>query len=191
MKKTIYLVRHAQTLFNERKKIQGWCDSPVTVKGYKQAEATGKYFKNNNIVFDKVYCSTSERTSDTVERITNLPYTRLKGLKEVSFGLFEGESEALNPKYPYGDFFKQYGGESVEEAQLRFDSTMNKIVEDEASTILVVAHTGVMVMFYMKWIEYAKAEITEKLGNCSIFKYEYEDNKFSLVEIITEHLASI
>ena len=27
-----------------------------------------------------------------------MPYTRLKGLKEMNFGTFEGESEDLNPK---------------------------------------------------------------------------------------------
>ncbi|HQZ20610.1 MAG TPA: histidine phosphatase family protein, partial [Trichococcus flocculiformis] len=28
MKKTLYLMRHGQTLFNVRRKIQGACDSP-------------------------------------------------------------------------------------------------------------------------------------------------------------------
>ncbi|RAM11756.1 histidine phosphatase family protein, partial [Listeria ivanovii] len=28
MKKIVYLMRHGQTLFNERKKIQGFCDAP-------------------------------------------------------------------------------------------------------------------------------------------------------------------
>lgn len=30
MKKTLYLVRHGQTMFNRQKRIQGWCDSPLT-----------------------------------------------------------------------------------------------------------------------------------------------------------------
>ena len=36
MKKDLYLMRHGQTLFNVRRKIQGWCDSPLTElgKGY-------------------------------------------------------------------------------------------------------------------------------------------------------------
>ena len=28
MKKDLYLMRHGQTLFNVRRRIQGWCDSP-------------------------------------------------------------------------------------------------------------------------------------------------------------------
>ena len=33
MKKTFYLMRHGQTLFNLRRKIQGACDSPLTKRG--------------------------------------------------------------------------------------------------------------------------------------------------------------
>ena len=97
MKKTFYLMRHGQTLFNLRKKIQGACDSPLTELGIKQAQAAGEYFKN--IELDYAYSSTSERSSDTLELIigTDAQYTRMKGLKEMNFGIYEGESEDLNP----------------------------------------------------------------------------------------------
>lgn len=36
--KTLYLMRHGQTLFNLQHKIQGWCDAPLTEIGIKQAE---------------------------------------------------------------------------------------------------------------------------------------------------------
>ena len=45
-------MRHGQTLFNLRKKIQGWCDSPLTELGIAQAQIAGEYFKNNNVIFD-------------------------------------------------------------------------------------------------------------------------------------------
>lgn len=38
----IYLVRHGQTLFNQQKKVQGWCDSPLTQEGIQQAIAVSK-----------------------------------------------------------------------------------------------------------------------------------------------------
>ena len=45
MKKTLYLMRHGQTLFNVQHKIQGWCDAPLTELGMKQAKIaeTEKY----------------------------------------------------------------------------------------------------------------------------------------------------
>ena len=41
MKKTLYLMRHGQTLFNLQHKIQGWCDAPLTPLGIKQAQNIG------------------------------------------------------------------------------------------------------------------------------------------------------
>lgn len=80
MKKTLYLMRHGQTLFNLRRKIQGACDSPLTELGIEQAKIAGEYLKDTPLTH--AYCSTSERCSDTLEILTNnnIPYTRLKGL---------------------------------------------------------------------------------------------------------------
>jgi len=95
MAKTLYLMRHGQTLFNLRHKVQGWCDAPLTDFGIYQAKVAGKYFKDAGITFDDAYSSTQERACDTLELVTDgkLPYKRVKGLKEWNFGTFEGESE--------------------------------------------------------------------------------------------------
>lgn len=85
-------MRHGQTLFNIRRMIQGASDSPLTEVGIKQAQIAKQYFKNNGIVFDYAYSSTQERAVDTLELVTDMPYERLKGLKEWNFGTFEGES---------------------------------------------------------------------------------------------------
>ena len=39
--KTLYLMRHGQTMFNVAHKIQGWCDAPLTDLGRAQAEVAG------------------------------------------------------------------------------------------------------------------------------------------------------
>lgn len=33
MVKHLYIMRHGKTLFNVYHRIQGWCDSPLTIKG--------------------------------------------------------------------------------------------------------------------------------------------------------------
>ena len=98
MAKTLYLMRHGQTLFNLRHKVQGWCDAPLTDFGIYQAKVAGQYFKDTGITFDDAYSSTQERACDTLELVTDgkIPYKRVKGLKEWNFGTFEGESEELN-----------------------------------------------------------------------------------------------
>jgi broad specificity phosphatase PhoE len=186
MKKILYLMRHGQTLFNLRKKIQGACDSPLTELGIKQAQAAGEYFKN--IELDYAYCSTSERSSDTLELILgeNVPYTRLKGLKEMNFGTFEGESEDLNPKdiNAFKTFFLGYGGESSDQAQERMVKTCVEIMEKEDhNTVLAVSHAGACFNFLSRWQDPAE-EMKKGFPNCCIFKYEYENGKFNLLETI-------
>lgn len=44
--KTLYMMRHGETLFNKRRKIQGWCDSPLTELGIRQAKGAKKYFQD-------------------------------------------------------------------------------------------------------------------------------------------------
>ncbi|MDE5052793.1 phosphoglycerate mutase family protein (plasmid) [Niallia taxi] len=184
MKKTLYLMRHGQTLFNKRRKIQGWCDSPLTELGIKQAEAAANYFNDQHIIFDQAYCSTSERTSDTLEVVTKIPYTRLKGLKEWNFGTFEGESEDLNPPLPYNDFFVKYGGEDQKEVQLRMNATCQKIMEEDNEVVLAVSH-GASCRNFMRYWEHTSTITQEaKIGNCCILKFEYENKEFKLVEII-------
>ncbi|MFR3685957.1 MAG: histidine phosphatase family protein, partial [Enterococcus sp.] len=50
--RTVYLMRHGETLFNQQKKIQGWCDSPLTELGEKQALIARDYFVRNEIELD-------------------------------------------------------------------------------------------------------------------------------------------
>jgi Fructose-2,6-bisphosphatase len=46
--KELYLMRHAQTLFNVQGRTQGWSDSPLTQKGIEDALKAGEDFEQNN-----------------------------------------------------------------------------------------------------------------------------------------------
>ena len=52
MEKILYLMRHGQTLFNVRRKIQGVCDAPLTELGIQQAKRAAGYFADQRIEFD-------------------------------------------------------------------------------------------------------------------------------------------
>ena len=185
MTKKLYLMRHGQTLFNQMHKIQGWCDSPLTEAGFKQAQAAGRYFKEAGIHFDAAFCSTAERTSDTLEIATNnsLPYTRLKGLREWGFGRFEGQDEALNPPAPYGDFFKYYGGESQSEVEARLVETLTDIMEQTSGqNILAVSHGGALINFY--WGISQKRSEFLPMTNCAICIYDFTDGHFTFKDLI-------
>ena len=192
MKKTLYLMRHGQTLFNLQHKIQGWCDAPLTELGIKQAQAASEYFKTNHIVFDHAYSSTSERACDTLEIVTDhqMPYTRVKGLKEWNFGAFEGKDECLNPKLPYGDFFKQVGGDGEMELRERMVKTLTEIMnKDDHEIVLAVSHGAACAQFYRAFEQYAKVIKKERFYNCCILKFEYENGIFTLVELYNRNIT--
>lgn len=187
MKKDLYLMRHGQTLFNVRRKIQGWCDSPLTEEGIAQAKRAKECLKD--IKFDHYYCSTAERCSDTLEVIIgDQDYKRLKGLKERGFGLFEGESEDLNPHFAdfdYDDLFPRYGGETRVDVQTRMKETLTAIMEKEDhQTVLAVSHAGACMSF-LSTITDPKEVIKEKgFPNCGILHFTYENHHFEFVEVI-------
>jgi probable phosphoglycerate mutase len=185
-------MRHGQTLFNEREKIQGWTDSPLTELGKRQPLYAKKYFEENGIVFDHVYCSTSERASDTLELITDMPYERLKGIKEMNFGIFDGESEALHqPKNKpnqraWEDEYVKFGGEDMRNVLVRVNNTLTELMErDDHFNVLAISHAGACAVFTLNWFPELCRE-TFKLTNCCILKFEYEDGKFTLIEAL-EH----
>lgn len=192
MTKTLYLMRHGETLFNQLHKKQGWCDSPLTAKGIAQAKIAGAYFKQRGILFDTCYSSTSERACDTLELVTEQPYQRLKGLKEWYFGLFEGQDEVLNPKLPYGNFFVPYGGEGELEMRQRLNQTLSTVMAETAGkTILAVSHGAAIRGFMRVWEEYTTVPPTNRLPNCCIARFTYEDQKFVLEEMITHDFSEI
>ncbi len=185
MGKILYLMRHGQTLFNVRRKIQGVCDSPLTELGVEQAGRAARYFAEYQIIFDHAYSSTSERACDTLELVTDMQYERVKGLKEWNFGVFEGESEDLNPKLPYGDFFKTYGGEGELEVRERMNRTLTGIMEREGhQSVLAVSHGGSSRQFMRYWEHTSDVRPQGRLGNCCIMKFKYEDGVFELLEIV-------
>ncbi len=186
MTKKLYLMRHGQTLFNEQNKIQGWCDSPLTELGIKQAKAARRYFVENNIRFDHAYCSTAERCSDTLEIITSQPYQRLKGLKEMFYGQLEGESERLSCNDPKEceTYYLQFGGESSNTVRDRMMNTLTGIMEQSGhESVLAVSHGGACFNF-LRAVQDPTEELKKGLGNCCIFVYSYDSGCFALEQVV-------
>ncbi len=184
MKQTLYVMRHGETLFNKVKKIQGWCDSPLTKQGMQQAKCAGRYFKENGIVFTHAYCSSAERTADTLELVCDLPYQRLKGIKEKGFGLYEGIEEYIFPRNAGDDYLVAFGGESFTMLKERVIPTLHGIMEHQDHTcVLAVSHGGVCKMLLRC---YAKSEEmrTQFVSNCMILRFAYENHELKLEAVI-------
>ena len=197
MSRKLYVMRHAETLFNVQHKIQGWCDSPLTARGIEQAKAAGRMLRDNGIRLTHAYCSTAERCSDTLEiALTEaygafMPYERLKGIRECGFGQFEGKDECLNPSLPYGDFFVPYGGEGDEQVNERMLGTLTQIMErSDHQSVLAVSHAGASIHFFMDCSDHEGVQIGT-FCNCMLFAYDYEDGRFTATDFITPDFSQI
>ncbi|MDO4814610.1 MAG: histidine phosphatase family protein [Gemella sp.] len=189
MTKTLYLMRHGQTLFNKQGRIQGACDSPLTEEGIEQAKSAHRYFEKEGITFDKVYSSTQERACDTVELVSGrTDYIRLKGLKEMSFGVFEGQQEYLHIKRREGaisfeDVYLPYGGEDIREVGKRVRKTLENMLDnEEGDSFLAVSHGAAMWGFILELQQ--ESRIKGGFSNCCICQYEYTEGRFNLIKVI-------
>ena len=171
----LYFMRHGQTLFNLLRRKQGWCDSPLTPLGIEQAQTVGAALRERGLTFDHAYSSASERACDTLElAFPGQPYSRVKGLKEWNFGKFEGASEDLNPRLPYGDFFKQYGGEGEVEFRERLMATITEIMRrPDHESVLAVSH-GAATAQVMRAVGVEPLDMKNRIGNCCVLTLDFD-----------------
>lgn len=185
MERELYLVRHAETLFNIKRMLQGWTDSPLTEHGVEQAERVGRYLAHEGINFDHAYASTLTRSQTTLEHITDMPYGREAGLREWYFGRLEGERCDILPDRPWGDFFVTYGGEGQSALRARMVSTLTEIMRRPGhGRVLAVGHGSACKEFRDRW----NPELTEEPvpGNCSIMRYAFDGDGFALEAVIEQ-----
>lgn len=189
MTRTLYLVRHGRTLFNEKRIIQGWSDSPLTAEGEQQAARLGRYFDHEGIAFDHVYTSTAARTHATTELITSVPFTRDPGLREWFFGAFEGERISLMPARPWGDFYLQFGGESQDQVRSRVCAALDAIMRRPGhERVLAVSHGSACREFMERWQASAAGTYRDVPGNCSVMRYAFDPatGVFSLEDVLEQ-----
>lgn len=89
---TIYLVRHGETDWNEKKLIQGHSDIPLNEKGELQSKQLGE--RLNDIHFEAIFSSDLVRAKRSAEIIMlekKLAVITTKALRERLFGRFEGK----------------------------------------------------------------------------------------------------
>ena len=183
----LYLVRHGQTMFNEKRVIQGWCDAPLTPEGEEQAERIGRYFAREGIAFDHAYTSTLTRTQQTIERIVDMPYERVEGLREWGFGVFEGERVDLMPPFPWGNFYVPFGGEGQMAVRTRVSDALARIMEQPGhERVLVVSHGSACREFLTKWVPDGGFGCGKVPGNCSVMHFAFDKGAFELVEILEQ-----
>jgi len=149
------LIRHAQTVWNRGKKIQGHSDSPLTADGEKQASTWGQIL--SQFAWDRILASDAGRaqaTAEIINGILKVPLTIDSRLKEQDWGQWEGmtvrqiEAEArqvLDEQVNAGWDFCPPGGESRRSVLKRSQAALAEAAERyPGQNLLVVAHEGIL-----------------------------------------------
>ena len=186
----LYLVRHGQTVFNRRRIIQGWCDSPLTELGRAQALLARDHLDELGVRFDHAYSSTAERACDTCEIVgRGMPYVRCKDLRELNFGALEGATHELllpGSHSNYGDYLVQFGGESMDEVGARMNRCLTEaMLQPGHENVLAVAHGACTLAFNLFWVETSEVKVRHITANCSVYTFDFDarTQTFNCVEL--------
>ncbi|UCH21621.1 MAG: histidine phosphatase family protein [Deltaproteobacteria bacterium] len=149
------LLRHAQTVWNQEKRIQGQKDSPINPKGREQAAGWGRILKT--LSWDRIISSDSGRAVQTALIINNflrVPVLQDTRLREQDWGIWTGKSiDEIDGKSPQwladragtGWRFCPPGGEDRFTVWKRSQQALKEAAEKwPQDTILIVTHEGVI-----------------------------------------------
>ncbi len=188
--KKIYLLRHAQSEFNEKGIFQGRLDSDLTPLGFVQARQSAKFFKDKGI--EVIFTSPQRRAYKTALMVGDLIGIEPRideRIREMSFGYLEGrdfwklyeeELEMMNRwlqnpiANPLPD---QEEGSSFEKRVLSF---LEDIKNSSYSRVLVVAHGGTLHALVCLALEIPLSKMWHiHMDNTGISLLEF-DGKFRL-----------
>ena len=149
------LIRHGETDWNAKRRIQGQLDAPLNEVGHAQAKAIGLRFRDETI--DVLICSDLSRAMQTMQPIANacgLEVFHDSRLRERKLGVLEGlfYEEAQNKMPQVLDVFRSRqidtpidGGESLREFAQRVTAFLTETAETYAGKqIVIVTHGGVV-----------------------------------------------
>ncbi len=177
----IYYIRHGQTDFNLKKRVQGCIDIELNNTGIEQAKMAKKNLKN--IEFDAVYASPLTRTKQTAYYALgnrnyelNLDYR----IAERDYGMYEGlsydvlEYSKLDFKKTYTiDTYTKNGVETLESMKTRIRNFFNEISKKDYKNVLIVSHGGIGRVIFSELTNKPMQEVYDMyIENCSIIKYE-------------------
>lgn len=185
----LLLIRHGQTMWNSLRRYQGQTDVPLNEDGIKQALSLSKRLKNEKI--DAIYSSDLERaekTAEAVARYHNLKVNKMKSLREINFGIWEGKTyddllrDCPDVAYSWFDDPEETiipEAESLQQVRDRALKAIDEIVKNHPNeTVLVVSHGVTLSTIICSILEMRLKNMRKiKLGNTGISIAEFYDNK--------------
>ncbi|MCJ7817197.1 MAG: histidine phosphatase family protein [Candidatus Aenigmarchaeota archaeon] len=194
----LILVRHGETEWNVKGRVQGQADIALNRKGLEQAKKVGFRLKKEPI--DVIYCSYMKRTRQTAASITRfhkVPVIYSNLIKERNFGKLEGmhTDEYRRIREESGLPFHLYrplGGENYIDLEKRVKKFLAMIKKKHSKqTVVVVSHGGVIRTFITVITKKPLAAVHEiEQHNASVNVIELSPGRQPKIHYLnsTEHL---
>lgn len=189
----IIAIRHGETAWNAIARLQGHRDIPLNALGRWQAEQAAQALVDEPVA--QIYSSDLQRAYQTAQAVaaaTGAPLASDAGLRERSFGIYEGRSfEEMEAEQPdvalrwrqRDPGFTPEGGESLLTLRDRVATTVERLAARHAGEqIVLTAHGGVLDMLYrLATRQEVQAPRTWELGNAAINRLLWTHQGLSLV----------
>lgn len=143
----IVLIRHAESVYNEKKLLQGQIDCELSDNGLK---ATKEKSKNFPYDFDICFCSPLKRTKQTAEiLVPNLNKIYDKRIIERGLGDWENTPNTDEKQFLMHNKTVPPNGETFEEFDSRISDFLKMLKKNyNNKKILIVTHGGVIYAIY-------------------------------------------
>lgn len=194
----IYLIRHGETDWNLKLKIQGQADVPLNETGREQARLTA--MKLAGIPVNIAYTSPLIRARETAEVVLagrNCPLYTDNLLKEISYGIREGQSLQLIRKCQFfrlHNYFRHperyippRGGETIPELKARCQAFLEGKVygyESGFSNMMIFTHGAFIkaMLSIMNQLPDCDFWTGTEPGNCSVTVIELNGGHLSMYD---------
>lgn len=127
--KTIVLLRHGESIWNQENRFTGWTDVPLSEKGIWEAREAGRLLREGGYVFDMAFTSVLKRAIKTLWIVLEemdlmwIPVVNSWRLNERHYGALQGLNKA--------ETAKEYGEEQVNLWRRSFDVRPPALTEDD------------------------------------------------------------
>lgn len=175
-------------------------DTPLTAYGYQQAEAVGRWLKEEydwpqvNTVLVSPYLRTRQTADRALEGLRYTPDVVIEErIREIEFGILDGLTpEGIRAKYPEeverrkreGKYwYRAPGGESRPDVKDRIRSVLGMLTRElREKHVVVFTHSVVVLAFRAlleRWGEeqYLAIDKEQDVHNCGILRYVYEEGR--------------
>lgn len=139
----ITLIRHAESVYNEKKLLQGQVDCNLSEKGLKDTKNKAKEFPTN---FTVCFCSPLKRTKQTAEIL--VPYLKItydRRIMERGLGDWENTPNTDEKQFLMRHKINPPNGETLEAFDNRILEFFKMIKNNyQTEKILIITHGGVI-----------------------------------------------